>query len=332
MAVISRGRRLPVVSIRQFRALAIASLVMCTLIVVTGAAVRLTDSGLGCPDWPSCTQHRLTPPLSFHSGVEFGNRLVTVLLVVVVAATFLAAWRRNPWRKDLVWLSGGLVAGVIAQAVLGGIIVYTKLNPYLVMAHFLLSMLVVVDALVLLHRCTRRYGPGDGRRLVAPLFVRLTQATLVLLGLVLAAGTATTGAGPHAGEASGQLVARRIPVALRDMAELHASLALLLVGVTVTLVVALHATDTPERVRRAGRVLAIVLLAQAAIGYTQYFTHLPSLLVELHVIGATSILIASVQFFLALTHHPVDASPMVPAADRRPLVEVARSERASIRG
>ncbi len=318
-------------SIRRFRALAVASLVMCILIVVTGAAVRLTDSGLGCPDWPSCTEHHLTPPLSFHSGVEFGNRLVTVVLVIVVAATFLAAWRRAPFRSDLAWLSGGLVAGVVAQAVLGGIIVYTKLNPYLVMVHFLLSMLVVVDALVLVHRCTRRYGPGEGHRLVPGLFVRLTQGALVLLAFVLAAGTATTGAGPHAGEASGQLVAKRIPIALRDMAELHASLALLLVGVTISLVVALHATAVPERVRRAGRIVVVVLIAQAAIGYTQYFTHLPSLLVELHVIGATSILIALVEFFLCLTRHDTENNPVVPARADASAGDAA-PQRATIRG
>jgi len=125
-----------------------------------------------------------------------------------------------------------------------------------------------------------------------------------VVAIVLAAGTATTGAGPHAGGSSGQLVAKRLPVALRDMAELHSSVALLLVGVVLSLVVALHAIDVPERVRRTARVFFCVLVAQAAIGYTQYFTHLPALLVELHVIGAVSIAIGTTRFSSAsrITH------------------------------
>ena len=117
--------------------------------------------------------------------------------------------------------------------------------------------------------------------------IRLFYGALAILALVIAAGTATTGAGPHAGDASGQQVAKRIPIALRDMAELHSSLALLLVGVTIGLVVALHMVDVPERVRRSARILLVVLVAQAAVGYTQYFTHLPALLVEVHILGAT---------------------------------------------
>jgi heme a synthase len=299
--------RLPVVSPGLFRRLAVAALVMVTLIVVTGAAVRLTGSGLGCPDWPSCTQQHLTPAFSFHPVIEFANRMVTVVLTIVVAAVVVGAFRRRPFRRDLAWLASGLLIGVLAQAGLGGLVVYTKLNPYLVMVHFLASMALVVDAVVLLHRSNRRYGPDSGRPLV-PRSIRLTSRGMVgLLAVVLAAGTATTGAGPHAGNSQGQVVAKRIPIALRDMAELHSSLAILLVGLALGLVVAIHAGDVPERVRRAGRILMAVLLAQAAVGYTQYFTHLPAALVEVHVVGATVLVVGTVQFFLALTHHPVEA-------------------------
>ena len=301
-------RRLPVVSPGLFRRLAVAALVMVTVIVVTGAAVRLTGSGLGCPDWPSCTQQHLTPAFSFHPVIEFANRMVTVVLTIVIAAVVVGAFRRRPFRRDLAWLASGLLIGVLAQAGLGGLVVYTKLNPYLVMVHFLASMALVVDAVVLLHRSNRRYGPGSGRALV-PRSVLLTSRAMVgLLAIVLAAGTATTGAGPHAGNSQGQVVAKRIPIALRDMAELHSSLAILLVGLALGLVVAIHAGDAPERVRRAGRILMGVLLAQAAVGYTQYFTHLPAALVEVHVVGATVLVVGTVQFFLALTHHPVEAS------------------------
>jgi cytochrome c oxidase assembly protein subunit 15 len=308
------SERLPIVSPALFRRLAVAALVMVTVIVVTGAAVRLTGSGLGCPDWPSCTQQHLTPAFSFHPVIEFANRMVTVVLTIVVAAVVVGAFRRRPFRRDLAWLAVGLLIGVLAQAGLGGLVVYTKLNPYLVMVHFLASMALVVDAVVLLHRSNRRYGPGSGRPLVPRSLLQTSRGMVGLLAIVLAAGTATTGAGPHAGNSQGQVVAKRIPIALRDMAELHSSLAILLVGLALGLVVAIHAGDAPERVRRAGRILIAVLLAQAAVGYTQYFTHLPAALVEVHVVGATVLVVGTVQFLLSLTHHPVEA----PAAPLRP--------------
>lgn len=328
-----RASRLPTVSPAAFKRLCVVSLVVVTAIVVTGAAVRLTGSGLGCADWPTCSTGHLTPPLQFHALVEFGNRLVTVVVTVVVGVTFLAAWRRRPFRRDLTWLSAGLIGGVLAQAVLGGIVVYSKLNPYLVQVHFAASMLLVADAVVLLHRCSRQYGPGSGRLVVPQPIRRLTWGVVALLAVVVAAGTAVTGAGPHAGSAQGQLAAKRIPVPLRDMAELHSSLALLLIGLCLSLAVALHALDCPERVRRSARILVVVLVAQAAVGYTQYFTHLPPLLVEVHVLGATALVIGTVQFLLALTSHPLerpgrgpglaDAVPTEAAADERTPTEGA---------
>ena len=201
------------------------------------------------------------------------------------------------------------MAGVLAQAVLGGIVVYTKLNPYVVMVHFVATMLLLVDAVVLVHRSTRDYTPGSAHLLVPRPLIRLFYGLLALLALVITAGTAVTGAGPHAGDSTGQQIAKRIPIALRDMAELHSSLALLLIGVTVGLVVALHLGDVPERVRRSGRILMAVMVAQAAVGYTQYFTHLPALLVEVHLLGATVLVIGAVQTFLACTYHAPEALP-----------------------
>jgi len=295
--------------------LAVVSLVMVVLIVITGAAVRLTGSGLGCADWPDCFRGHLTPPLRFHSLVEFGNRLVTVALTVVVGVTFLAAVFRRPRRRDLIWLSAGLVGGILLEAVMGGIVVYTKLNPYLVMVHFLAAMPLVVDAVVLLHRCGRDYRPGSGRLLVPGPFVWLSRGMVLLLAVVLAAGSATTGAAPDGGSAQGQVAAKRIPVSLRSLAELHASLAIMLVGFVLAMVVALHAVDVPERVRRAGRILVATLVLQAVVGYTQYFTHLPALLVEVHVAGATVLVVGTVQFLLALTYHPVEpVGPVAPAS------------------
>jgi cytochrome c oxidase assembly protein subunit 15 len=303
--------RRPSVSPSAFHRLAVVSLVLVALIILTGGAVRLTDSGLGCSNWPECTSGHLTPALHFHSWIEFGNRLVTVLITVVTGLTLVASVFRSPRRRDLLWLSGGLVAGILAQAVIGGIVVYTKLNPYLVQVHFYASVVLLVDAVVLVHRSTRSYAPGSARLLVPRAVIRYFYGLLTVLAVVIAAGTATTGAGPHAGESSGQQVAKRIPIALRDMAEIHSTLAIFLVGLTVGLVVALQLGDVPERVRRSGRILLIVLVAQAGVGYAQYFTHLPALLVEIHLAGVTALVIGTVQTFLACTDHPPElaASP-----------------------
>jgi heme a synthase len=289
----------------------ILALALVALIVLTGGAVRLTGSGLGCSDWPECSVGHLTPALQLHGLIEFGNRLVTVVLTVVVAAAFLAAIFRRPRRRDLVYLSGGLVVGILAQAVLGGIVVYTKLNPYLVMVHLVATMALLANAVVLVHRSRLDYRPGSGRLLVPRPLLRLFYGVLALLGAVIAAGATATGAGPLAGSSSGQLVAKRIPVSLRDLAELHASLVMLLVGLTVGLVVGLHMADVPERVRRAARIFLVVMVAQAAVGYTQYFTHLPALLVELHLVGVTALVIGALQCFLACTFHPPETVAVV---------------------
>jgi cytochrome c oxidase assembly protein subunit 15 len=296
----------------------ILALALVALIVLTGGAVRLTGSGLGCSDWPECSVGHLTPALQLHGLIEFGNRLVTVILTIVVGAAFLGAIFRRPRRRDLTYLSGGLVVGILAQAVLGGIVVYTKLNPYLVMVHLVATMVLLVNAVVLVHRSRLDYRPGSGRLLVPRPLLRLFYGVLVLLGAVIAAGATATGAGPLAGSSSGQLVAKRIPVSLRDLTELHASLVMLLVGLTVGLVVGLHMADVPERVRRASRIFLAVMVAQATVGYTQYFTHLPALLVELHLLGVTVLVVGAVQCFLACTFHPPET---VPAVAEKPMAE-----------
>lgn len=299
-----RRRRLPEVSPLAVRRLSLLSLVCVSGIVLTGAAVRVTGSGLGCADWPDCFKGQVTPPLQFHSLIEFGNRMVTIFLVVVIGVTFLATLLRRPRRRDLIWLSGGLVAGVLMEAVLGGILVYTKLNPYVLIVHFLATLLLVVDAAVLLQRAGRTYGEGTGRLLVPEPMRLLSWGTALVATVVLAAGAATTGTAPDSGAAQGQEVAKRIPMSLRDMAELHATMALFLIGLVVSLAVALHAVDVPERVRKASRTLVAVLFFQGVVGYTQYFTHLPAALVELHDLGATLLVIGMTQLLLRLTHHP----------------------------
>jgi cytochrome c oxidase assembly protein subunit 15 len=310
------SRRRPfTVSASLSHRLNVLSLVLVTLIVLTGGAVRLTGSGLGCSDWPECSVGHLTPALQFHGLIEFGNRLVTVVLTIAVGAAFLAAVFRRPHRRDLVYLSLGLVLGIVAQAVLGGIVVYTKLNPYLVMVHFFATMVLLANAVVLVHRSTRGYSPGSARLLVPRPLLQLHYGVLALLAAVVAAGTAATGAGPLGGSSSGQQAAKRIPVSLRDLAELHASLVMLLIGLTIGLVVGLHMADVPERVRRAGRILLAAMVAQAAVGYSQYFTHLPAALVEVHLLGAAILVIGATQCFLACTFHAPEAVQAPQAED-----------------
>lgn len=283
--------------------LSLASAVLVSLIIASGAAVRLTGSGLGCSDWPACGEHQLTPAFEFHPMVEFSNRMVTILLVVVVGATLVAALRLRPRRADLAWLAGGLVIGVVGQAVLGGIVVYTKLNPYLVMAHLWWSLLIVADAVVLWQRA--RYdlatastpATGSGPR-------RATWAVAFALVPVTLLGTATTGTGPHAGGFGGQQVARRIPVELQSMATYHAIAGVLLFGLVIGLVLTVGNGDGSPRFVQVARRLLVVLVVQVGIGWLQYLTHLPTLLVELHIIGAVMATIGTTRLVLATSSRP----------------------------
>ncbi|MGH9019686.1 MAG: COX15/CtaA family protein [Acidimicrobiales bacterium] len=286
-----------------FRWLALASFVSMILIVLTGAAVRLTGSGLGCPDWPNCFRHQFVAKWRFHQAVEDGNRLVTVVLFVVVLATFVAAWRRAPRRTDLVAASGLLIVGLIAQALLGALVVYSKLNPWLVALHLLLSLAMVVVGAVLYHRSKYVYGPGARADVRDPHFRLIARLLWVPFVAVLVAGTVTTGAGPHAGSSSGQLHARRLPIALIDATWIHSAAALLFIGLVTGLVFAVWRADVPAALKLGVRRLVLVSLVQAAIGLTQYLTHLPAALVELHVAGATSLTIGVTQFHLRQSAH-----------------------------
>ncbi len=152
------------VSPRRFLILCWATLAMVVLNVITGAAVRLSDSGLGCPDWPTCSQHHLTPPLSLHPVIEFANRLVVTLLVVACAVTVVASFLRRPARRDLRWLSAGLIMGILGEAVLGAFVVYSKLNAYVVMTHFMVGMALLAVAVILTLEAGHGPGPGDAGR------------------------------------------------------------------------------------------------------------------------------------------------------------------------
>lgn len=286
------------VSPKLFTRFALASFIALGLIVISGAAVRLTGSGLGCPDWPSCYRHQLTASNNLHPIIEFGNRMVTIALVIVFAATVVAAYLRSPKRRDLIWLSWALIAGVVGDAVIGGIVVYTKLNPYLVMVHMWFSLAMLAVGVVLHHRSRYDYSPGARADVASPATRRLSRILVVLFILVIMAGTGATGAGPHAGGSQGQLVAKRLPVALRDIVVAHSALALAFIGAVMATFVMLEATGAPARIRGGAKRLFIVGCAQGIVGFVQYATHLPALLVELHVLGAVSLTIGMTSFQL----------------------------------
>ncbi|MHB8340466.1 MAG: COX15/CtaA family protein [Mycobacteriales bacterium] len=278
-------------------------------IVVTGGAVRLSGSGLGCPTWPDCAHGSVVGGHGLHYDVELGNRFVTVAVFLAVAATAALVLLAKPRRRDLCWLAGGLVAGFVAQAVLGGITVLTRLNPLTVAAHFLLSMVLLWNALVLLRRSGQQPVPAVP---VVRGEVRILGRCLVgLAAAVLVIGTLVTGSGPHAGAR----VDNRLPFALRDIAQLHSDVVLLLVGATAATLVLLRVTDAPPAVRRRGRWLLAVMLAQTVVGFTQYFTGLPAGLVEVHILGATLVWVTVLLFVLELTERPALAPP--PAQSQR---------------
>jgi cytochrome c oxidase assembly protein subunit 15 len=280
---------------RTVRRLAVASVIANAGIVVTGGAVRLTASGLGCPSWPRCTATSYTPTdeLAAHGAIEFGNRLLTFVLAVVVVATLVAALRQRPRRRPLVRLAGLVALGIPAQAVLGGITVRTGLNPWTVMAHFLLSMVLLALAVVL-HARTRA-GDGEPVLVVREPLRRLTQVVAAVVAATLVAGTVVTGSGPH----SGDVRAGRTGFDPGSVSQLHADLVMLLVGLSVALWFGLRATDAPPAVVRAAVVLLAAELSQAVIGWTQYFTHLPVLLVGAHLAGACVVLVATCRVVLS---------------------------------
>jgi cytochrome c oxidase assembly protein subunit 15 len=259
------------------------------LIVVTGGAVRLTGSGLGCPTWPRCTGASFvaTPELAVHGAIEFGNRLLTFALAAAAIATVLVVVRSG--RRDLRRIAVLSFLGIPAQALLGGITVLTHLNPWIVAAHFLLSMVLIAVATTL---WLRSREPGVGRPLLRRPLLLLVHGIATVTAAVLVLGTLVTGSGPHSGdvdEKNGVTTVDRMGLDAESVSQVHADVVFLLVGLTVALLAALHATDAPGRLRRAARDLLLIQLAQGVVGLVQYFTGLPIVLVLVHMLGAALI-------------------------------------------
>jgi cytochrome c oxidase assembly protein subunit 15 len=282
----SRLERIEITA-RQFELLTLGALVALTLIVFTGAAVRLSDSGLGCPDWPRCFGH-VYPPLRSHALIEFSNRIVSGLVGVVVVVTALLAWRRRPFRRDLALLALALPLGVVAQAVLGGYTVEEKLAPGFVMAHFGLSMLILVLAVALAWGA--RSAVASERPRADPLTAWAVRALLPVATLVVFAGTATTAAGPHSGGLVGQHIKRLTfegTDTLNWTVHVHGAIAFAFGIAAVVVWVLAERRQADAEVRRALTWLCILIAAQGALGVVQYEAHLPTELVWLHVVAAS---------------------------------------------
>ncbi|MBG0832893.1 heme A synthase [Planomonospora sp. ID67723] len=286
---------------------ALAAVVVNAGITVTGAVVRVTGSGLGCPTWPRCTPDSFVPAAHdgispLNTAIEFGNRLLTFLVLVVAAACVVAALRLPSRRRDLVRLAWVQPVGVAVQALWGGVVVHSALNPVTVSVHFLFSVGMIAAACALYART----GEGDApaQRLVHRDVRTLGHVLVGAVLLLIIAGMVVTGTGPHSGDET----ASRFDFDIETVARIHADAAYLVVGLTFALLFALHVTDVPGRARRAALTLLAVELAQGVIGYVQYFLAVPAFLVGLHVLGATLVWICTLRVVFAMrTRGPLDA-------------------------
>ncbi len=280
--------------ITKFALLALAT------IVVSGAAVRLTGSGLGCSDWPTCEQDQFIAEFEFHPMVEFVNRLFTGVVSIAVVLAVLGSLRRDPYRRDLVNWSWGLVAGVVAQIILGAVTVRLELTPVTVMAHFLVSMILVWNAVILVERA----NPHPDRRVRPDLSLRrLIQALTAMTVVVLVSGTVVTGAGPHGGDDR----ADRINVTLQSVARIHSILVLALIALALMVAWRIRAQDGPLRTRLTWALTAMV--AQAAVGYTQYFTGVPAAVVGVHVLGSLVVWVTALRVHLLMAPAGDESAP-----------------------
>jgi cytochrome c oxidase assembly protein subunit 15 len=306
----------------SLRGLALASVIANAVIISTGAAVRLSSSGLGCPDWPQCTQASVVAAHSagqstLNTWIEFGNRLLNFPLVVIAGLTFIACLRYRPdgrRRSDLVWLSALLPLGVIAQAVVGGIVVLTDLNPAMVSAHFLLSAGVILTAAVVLHTWVGE-GAGPARSLVRTDLRVLAGLLVGVTAVMLAAGTVVTGSGPLAGtrvDSHGQRsTVPRFHFALENITQLHADVGWFIGAIAVALVIGLRFSAAPRRTVRLGWLVLGWLGVQGVIGYVQYFNHLPAGLVWVHVASSVVLWILVLELYLSTRER-------MPLGDRAP--------------
>ncbi len=298
----------------QYRRVAYVALAALALIVLTGAAVRLTDSGLGCPDWPRC-YGKAVPPLQTHALIEFSNRMISGLVGFVTVGCAALAFARRPFRRDLAWLACALPLGVVAQAVLGGFTVREHLAPGFVMGHFGLSMVILIAAVALAWRAA--HEPGSRPRTSDRLSAWSVRLLAPIGALTIFAGTAATAAGPHSGGVVGQRIHRlyfKGADTLTWIVHRHATIAALF-GVLAVAVWLLHRRRGPERAVEPLTVLCVLLAAQGLVGTVQYELRLPADMVWVHVTLATMTWIA-VLWAVAAAGRVVPRRVSVPEPER----------------
>ena len=263
-------------------------------LVVTGGAVRITGSGLGCPTWPECTGNSYLPIAgqaegALHAWIEFGNRLLTFVLFFAAVATIIFAFRKA--RKDLLWRAALQLLGILGQGVLGGITVLTDLNPLAVASHFILSIFLIAGAASMVERART---PLVSIRPTEIKLRVLVTAQVALTFIVIVLGTLVTGSGPHAGDWQ----APRLDIDSRAISWLHADAVIALLGVTLALFVL---SDLSPITKKRIKYLFVAILIQGLIGYVQYVLGLPELLVAAHLVGSTLVWIASWRIWLSVT-------------------------------
>ena len=267
-------------------------------IVVTGGLVRLTGSGLGCPTWPQCVPDSFTPvpyqAQGFHKLIEFGNRTLTGVVAAAALLVIVAVWRWAPGRRALLRISVLPLVGVLLQVVLGGITVLTGLNPAIVAAHFLASMVLVSLSAYLLYRVSE--SDEAPVALVRREIQSLAWVTAALGAVILVLGTVVTGSGPHSGDAQ----TPRFGFDPRTISWLHADAVMLFVGLVVAVLLAVHLTASDSRPQKVWRAVLVVTLLQGLVGYTQYLTGLPEVLVMVHMLGASLLAVSLTYGVLSL--------------------------------
>ena len=273
---------------RALRGVALASLIANVGILITGGAVRLTGSGLGCPTWPRCTAESYVPngAMGIHGVIEFTNRTFTSVVSVLAVAGLAIAVLQKPRRTRVIRLATLVLLGIPAQIVLGGITVRTHLNPWAVASHFLLSIAIIAAAYAFWRSTAESDEPAQPT-VERPLRV-LAAALVVVAGVVITLGTVVTGSGPHAGDEN----ARRTGLDPAAVTQLHADAVFVLIGLAVATWFAFRAAGAGEQSKRAAWLIG-VLLAQGLVGYAQYATGLPAALVGVHLAGAAAVWIAA---------------------------------------
>ncbi|MCC8481025.1 cytochrome B [Streptomyces sp. CS149] len=294
---------------------ALSAVLMSVFIIITGGAVRLTGSGLGCDTWPKCTDDSLfaTPEQGLHGAIEFGNRMLAYVLSAAVGWAIIAVSSMKPRRRKLTRLAWSQFWIVLANAVLGGITVWAGLNPWTVAGHFLLANVLLAIAVITWVRIDEGDGPPRPR---TPLPVRrLSWAILATTVVLIVLGTSVTGSGKHAGDSSD---VPRMPWDWSAAAHVHAIAAWVVCALAIAMWLALRVVDAPADTRARARDLLLVLLAQGAIGYVQYFSDVPEILVGIHMFGSAILLIAVVRLVLSMRERGDDAPAPLPgpAAER----------------